>query len=75
MPRPRRPRRDGPPLHRHPPAEVIRRVVATGHLPVAHVLYRKNMAVVDAVVFSHPDYGALTHLAAAIETETKGHRP
>lgn len=59
-------------LFRQHPAEVIRRIRATARLHPAHSAYRQQMAIVDAAVFTHPDYPDLVDLAAAITHNSKG---
>lgn len=51
------------------PADAIRRIVMAGRCPPASRIYRQQMAVVDAALFTHPDYPALTHLASAVIAE------
>jgi hypothetical protein len=60
---------DRPRLFVQEPAEAIRRIVLAGRCPLTSRIYRQQMAVVDAALFTHPDYGPLTHLAAAVIAE------
>lgn len=59
-------------VFRQPPRTLIRRVVATSRLDPADHRYRQAMAVIDAALFTRPDYGELTSLAAHVEQHTKG---
>lgn len=62
-------------LFEQSPAEVIRRILRAGRCPLTSPVYRQQMAVVDAALFTHPDYAEILQLAAAVDHDHGNHRP
>jgi hypothetical protein len=71
--RPRNPFERG--LFDQAPAEAIRRIVAAGRCRMTSPVYRQQMAVVDAALFTHPDYAEILQLAALADHDHGNHRP
>lgn len=68
-------RTERPRLFVQEPAEAVRRIVLAGRCPPGSWIYRRQMAVVDAALFTHPDYGPLTHLPSAVIAENGDRHP
>lgn len=49
--------------HPNNPAKVITQITTAARAPVASATYRRLMTVIDADVFTRPDYPEFVHLA------------